>query len=127
MNILREKISALADWLRRKTPQMTLPNVLANVLLAVVVAMAPHQVPVLVYKLAGVLLAACVLYMLDASLFPYAHPSSYLAKPWRDQLTFKEDKPDHAVAVGCELLFIAACARRCLLICAGMLAVALAL
>lgn len=122
-----QSIKRLIAWLRKRSPRMALPNLLANALILVVAAVAPHQVPVLLYKLAGVLLAACALYMLDVSLWPYAKPSGYLAKPWRAELTFREDEPDHAMAAGCERLFIAACLRRCCLICAGMLAVALAL
>lgn len=121
------RINLLLAWLRKRAPRMTLPNIIANVLVLVVATLAPHQVPVLLYKLAGVLLAACALYMLDVSLWPYAKPSGYLAKPWRGELSFVEDAPDHAVAAGCERLFVAACLRRAAIICAGMLAVALAL
>lgn len=122
-----QSIKRLLSWLRKRAPRMTLPNILANVLVLVVAAVAPHQAPVLMYKLAGVLMGGCGGYMLDVSLFPYAKPSGYLAKPWRDELDFKDSAPDHSLAVGCQWLFIAACARRAFIVAASMLGVALAL
>lgn len=49
------------------------------VLLACVWAIAPHQLPVSLYKLSLVTLAAVVGYWLDRSLFPYARPDIFLA------------------------------------------------
>jgi len=122
-----DRIKALFTWLRTHAPRMTLPNLISTCLVLVVVSVAPHQAPVLTYKLALILLAACACYMLDVSLFYYAKPSGYLAQPWRDDISFKPSQADFGVAAGCQALFIAACARRCLIVCAGMLAVALAL
>lgn len=121
------KIKSLAAWLRKRAPRMTLPNILANVLILVVAAVAPHQAPVLMYKLAGVLMGGCGGYLLDVSLFPYARPHGYLVKPWRDEPDFKECAPDHSLACGCHWLFIAASARRAFIVAASMLGVALAL
>lgn len=48
------------------------------VLLAAVWAIAPQQLPVSLYKLSLVTLAAVVGYWLDRSLFPYARPDAFL-------------------------------------------------
>lgn len=47
-------------------------------LLACVWAIAPHQLPVSLYKLSLVTLAAVVGYWLDRSLFPYARPGTLM-------------------------------------------------
>jgi hypothetical protein len=122
-----QSLKRLFSWLRRRGPRMTMPNLLANALILVVASTAPHQAPVLMYKLAAVLAGGCCGYMLDVSLFPYARPHGYLAKPWRDDQAFKEAAPDHSLAYGCQALFIAACARRAAIVGTAMLAVALAL
>lgn len=58
----------MADWL------------MCAVLLTLLVwLMAPQQLPVSVYKLSLVALAAVAGYWIDRSLFPYARPDSYLA------------------------------------------------
>jgi hypothetical protein len=77
------------------------------------------------YKLCAVLMGGCGGYLLDVSLFPYAKPSGYLAKSWRDETAFVEDAPDHKVAD--EPCFMVACIRRAIIVATAMLAVALAL
>ena len=57
----------MADWL-----------LYALALTALVWFMAPQQVPVSVYKLSLVALAAVVGYWIDRSLFPYARPDVFL-------------------------------------------------
>jgi hypothetical protein len=54
------------------------------VLLASVWAVAPQQLPVSLYKLSLVSLAAVVGYWLDRSLFPYARPDVFLALQTHD-------------------------------------------
>lgn len=121
------KLSAFAAWLRRKSPRMTLPNILANVLILVVAFIAPHQAPVLVYKLGAVAAGGCLGYLLDVAAFPYAKPSGYLRYDWETIETFEDDQPDYCVVSGYEVAFFTACLRRAAIICACMLAVALAL
>jgi len=121
------KIKALAAWLRRRSPRMTLPNILANVLILAVAFMAPHQAPVLVYKLGAVAAGGCLGFLLDRAAFPYAQPSGYLRVDWRDVDNFEDDRVDYGFAPFGELPFLVACARRAAIICACMLAVALAL
>lgn len=47
-------------------------------LMLAVLAIAPHQLPVSLYKLSLVSLAGVVGYWLDRSLFPYARPDVFL-------------------------------------------------
>lgn len=46
-------------------------------LIGVVAVLSPQQLPVSVYKLSLITLAALVGYWLDRSLFPYARPDSF--------------------------------------------------
>lgn len=121
------RIAAIFSRLRRKSPRMLLPNILANVLILVVAVMAPHQAPVLVYKLGAVAAAGCLGYLLDCAAFPYGQPSGYLRIDWRTVESFEDDKPDFAVVPGYESAFNTACLRRAAIMCSCMLAVALAL
>lgn len=63
-------------------------------LLLCVWAIAPQQLPVSLYKLSLVTLAAVVGYWLDRSLFPYARPDFFLA------LDDADDDPARPVALG---------------------------
>lgn len=121
------KLNLLAAWLRKRSPRMTIPNILANVLILAVALMAPHQAPVLVYKLGAVAAGGCLGYLLDRAGFPYAQPSGYLRVDWREVDNFEDDRVDYGFAFGGELPFLAACARRAVIMCACMVAVALAL
>lgn len=121
------RIAALVAWLRRKSPRMSLPTILATVLVLAVAAIAPHQAPVIMYKLGGVASGGCLGYLLDVAAFPYAQPSGYLRVDWREVDSFEDDKPDFGIVPGYELAFGIACLRRAAIICACMLAVALAL
>lgn len=62
------KLPRLSGWL------------LATVLLLAVVALlAPHQLPVTLYKLSLISMAGVAGYWLDRELFPYARPDSFIA------------------------------------------------
>lgn len=123
MNFLK----SLPAWWRKRSPRMLLPNILANVLILAVAVLAPHQAPVLVYKLGAVAAAGCLGYLLDCAAFPYGQPSGYLRVDWREVESFEDDKPDYAIVPGYELTYNLACLRRAAIVCACMLAVALAL
>lgn len=123
MNFLK----SLSTWWRKRSPRMLWPNLLANALLLVVAVLAPHQAPVVLYKLGAVLAAACLGHMVDLALFPYSQPSGYLRVDWREVESFEDDKPDFGVVGGYEWAFAVASARRAAIVCACMLAVALAL
>lgn len=68
-------------WLR--APRSSLFLVLAVVLLACIAVVSPVQLPVALYKLTLIALAAVIGYWLDRALFPYARPDSYLERDWR--------------------------------------------
>ncbi len=121
------KLKSVAAWLRRKSPRMLLPNILANVLIVLVAVIAPHQAPVLLYKLGAVAAAGCLGYLLDCAAFPYGQPSGYLRVDWRAVDSFEDDKPDYAIVPDYERAYNLACLRRAAIMCACMLAVALAL
>lgn len=123
MNTLKR----IASWLRKRAPRMSLPTILANVLVLVVASIAPHQAPVLMYKLGAVASGGCLGYMLDVAAFPYAKPSGYLRFDWRDIENFEDDQPDYGIVPGYEWAFLFACGRRGAIVSACMLAVALAL
>lgn len=57
------RLPRLADWIA-----------IAVVLTLTIGIIAPHQLPVTLYKLSLVSLAAAVGYWIDRSLFPYARP-----------------------------------------------------
>jgi hypothetical protein len=62
-----------------KTPRLTGWTLITLVLLAAVWLLAPQQLPVSLYKLSLVALAAVIGYWLDRSLFPYARPDKFYA------------------------------------------------
>ena len=108
----------MADWL------------LAAIFLAVLVfVLAPHQLPVSLYKLSLVTMAGVAGYWLDRSLFPYARPDSFIVKiepkgeacdidldsdckliPWEvvdgDGFVFAMAMLRRAIIVGCAMMAI---------------------
>ncbi|PWN56203.1 putative holin [Abyssibacter profundi] len=83
------------------------------VLLVVVALIAPHQVPLMLYKLCLVTLAGFVGYWLDRLLFPYARPHRLM--------------PSSGVHGAWHVLVSACMVRRALIVGAAMLAVAMGL
>lgn len=74
----------------------------------IIYAMAPHQLPVSLYKLSLVAAAAVMGYWLDRSLFPYARPDQF--GRWRDDLMVNSTQA--TVFAACMLrraIIIAAC------------------
>ncbi|MCV2359650.1 putative holin [Paucibacter sp. TC2R-5] len=66
---------SLKSWLRApKLPRFSAGLVVALLLLVAVWAIAPQQLPVTLYKLTLVTIAAVAGYWLDRGLFPYARP-----------------------------------------------------
>lgn len=63
---------------RIQPPRLSGWLIITLVLLACVWAIAPQQLPVSLYKLSLVTLAAVVGYWIDRSLFPYARPHTVL-------------------------------------------------
>lgn len=99
------------------------------VLLAALLFFSPVQGPVVAYKLALVIVAAIAGMVFDFLAFPYALPSSYLDKDWREdpEATGEDGQPDFPVATGYFRPFCAAMLRRACIIAAFVLAVALGL
>ena len=60
-----------------KPPRMTATLLAAFVFAGVIALCAPHQLPVTLYKLSLVTLAAVVGYWIDREIFPYARPDRF--------------------------------------------------
>jgi hypothetical protein len=95
---------------------------IAAVLLAILVYLiAPQQLPVSLYKLSLVALAAVAGYWIDRSLFPYARPHTFLIPPQEPDCclsTAPISNEDPVMAAVCML-------RRAIIIAAAMIAVSL--
>jgi hypothetical protein len=97
-------------------------------LLMAILALAPQQLPVSLYKLSLVTTAGLVGYWLDRSLFPYARPDLFIDESWSfylipeiDRLPGERTKPPKSSA----LVFAAAMIRRALIVGAAMLSMGL--
>ncbi len=75
---MNQKHPPLKVPLTKRVPRLTGWLIITVGLLACVWAIAPQQLPVSLYKLSLVTLAAVVGYWLDRSLFPYARPDVFL-------------------------------------------------
>ncbi|HRD35089.1 MAG TPA: putative holin [Rhodocyclaceae bacterium] len=98
MKNLLSPLPRLTDWI-----------VITLVLTLTVLLIAPQQIPVSIYKLSLVSLAAVAGYWVDRSMFPYARPHQ-CRELMRDDLG---------------LIFCAVMLRRALIVSAAMLAVGL--
>lgn len=98
-------------------------------LLLGIILFSPAQGPVIGYKMALAVLAAIVGMAFDYLAFPYALPSGYLDRDWRDTPNADggDGKPDYPVADGYIMPFCASLTRRAIIIFGFILAVALGL
>ena len=108
----------MADWL------------LAAILLSILVwLLAPQQLPVSLYKLSLIALAAVAGYWVDRSLFPYARPDSFLVFTGEEgDEAFGPDGDTLALASADQpllRLMAAAMLRRAIIVAAAMIAVGL--
>lgn len=88
-----------------KLPRLFNLLLLNIVLLGVILAIAPQQVPVTLYKLSLVTSAGLVGYWLDRAIFPYARPDSYLQSPVKEfWFAFVGAMIRRAIIVGCAML-----------------------
>lgn len=118
-----------------KKPAQRLPRlsgwlIITLALAAAVLLIAPHQLPVSLYKLSLVTLAGVVGYWLDRSLFPYARPDVFLpAEVDAQALQVCTDEGDHCELVveshATTVLMAAAMLRRAIIVAATMLAMGL--
>ena len=70
--------------IRQRVPRLTGWALITLSLLVAVWALSPQQLPVSLYKLSLVTLAAVVGYWLDRSIFPYARPDSLMCSSMLD-------------------------------------------
>ncbi|WYX30225.1 putative holin [Achromobacter denitrificans] len=87
----------------------------------------PQQVPVVIYKLNLVSLAAAGGYWIDRALFPYGRPDGYLLRDWRCGPCIGTHRVDYPIADGYHHLFMVATIRRAVITAAVIVAVALGL
>lgn len=98
-------------------PRLTGWTLITLVLLVAVWLLAPQQLPVSLYKLSLVTLAAVIGYWLDRSLFPYARPDRF----WSLALSH----PSTLVTSDLMDSMNWACLRRAIIVGAAMLAMGL--
>jgi len=109
-------------------PRTTVWALVAVLLLLGVLAVAPVQLPIVLYKAALVAVAAVLGYWIDRGVFPYARPDGYLVNDWRDGDLYRTGEDvSHPVVVGYEIVFLGAMLRRAVVVAAVVLALALGL
>lgn len=116
--------------LTKRFPRLLSFLVAALVLLLTVAATAWHQLPVVIYKLALVSLAAVVGYWLDRALFPYARPDSFLVNDWRItpvSETGSLGAVDYPIVGGYQAIYAAAMYRRAIIVAAVVIGTAVGL
>ena len=112
-------------WLR--APRSSLFLLLSVLLLAALAVVSPVQLPVALYKLTLIALAAVVGYWLDRALFPYARPDGYLYADWRYGTEEPEGASDFPVLHDYHLVFCAAMLRRAIVVGTVVIGVAMGL
>ena len=125
-----EQLTALFTRIRLLVPRLTTWVLLTAALILVVFLTAPHQLTVVVYKLALVSLAAITGYWIDRHSSPYARPDSCLREDWRVWKVPQTGLPnvvDYPVITEYRWVFAAAMLRRALIMTAVILAMALGL
>jgi hypothetical protein len=113
--------------LHRRFPRGTAWLVIAAILLVAIALTAPIQLPVVLYKLSLISLAAVVGYWIDRSLFPYSRPDGYLYRNWRYGTDEPEGDVDYPIVSAYQLVFAIALIRRAMIVGAVMIGVALGL
>lgn len=103
--------------------------ILSFVLLLGLFFVSPQQVPVALYKLTLITIAAVLGYHLDRALFPYARPDIYLRNnDWKSCLRNAPEYKEHYELVdGYALVFAMAMLRRAIIVAAVVIGVALGL
>lgn len=102
--------------------------ILAAVLVVLLCAVAPVQIPVAIYKVVLALAAGLAGYWLDRAIWPYAHPAGYLADDWRKEPDAdNEGNADYPIVTEYRWPFVAAMLRQAAIVGVCMLAVCLGL
>lgn len=103
-------------------------GVLALGLHAALSLISPAQLPVVLYKLALVMLAAILGMFFDAAAFPFARPDSYLNDDWkRAPGASRSGCADFPIARGCRGAFAVSCLRRAAVVAAFVIGVSVGL
>lgn len=111
----------------KRIPRMAGWLLTALLLIIAIALISPQQLPVALYKLSLISLAAVVGYWLDRSLFPYARPDGYLLRDWRHGSEEPEFEADYPVLAESMLPFCVAMLRRAIIVGAVVVGVALGL
>lgn len=120
--------------IHQRAPRLSGWLLITICLMAGIWFIAPHQLPVSLYKLSLVTLAAVVGYWLDRSLFPYARPDALMCSSMLDgdsepgpTLVFGNETVDQELAVVRteSLVFGLAMLRRAVIVGCAMLAMGL--
>ena len=99
-----------------KKPRLSGWLLTSVLLLGTIGLVSPQQLPVVVYKLSLITLAAVLGYWLDRALFPYARPDGYLARDWRYGTDEPEGEVDYPVVQAYIRVFTAAMLRRAIVV-----------
>lgn len=107
-----------------KLPRLFGLVVLNVILIGILIAIAPQQVPLTLYKLSLVTLAGLVGYWLDRALFPYARPDSFLELK-KNKFTPEFPFAQTIINNDLTIVFSACLIRRALIVGCAMLAIGL--
>lgn len=88
----------------KKLPRMTDWILVTILLLGLVAMLSPQQLPVTLYKLSLITMAAAAGYWIDRSLFPYARPDNPKLNDF--DLLIAAAMLRRAIIVGCAMLAI---------------------
>lgn len=113
--------------LRKRFPRLSTFVLLSAALLLTIALLSPVQLPVVLYKLSLITLAAVLAYWLDRALFPYARPDGYLVADWRKGCASCASLVDFPIVPDYHIPFVAACLRRAIVVLAVVVGVALGL
>lgn len=90
-----------------KILRMPVTLAVAIVLALLVAALAPQQLPVTVYKLSLISIAALVAYWIDREIFPYARPDRFLSDLDRHSVEFCFSMLRRAIIVAAVVIAVA--------------------
>ncbi len=87
-----------------KLPRMTDWIIVTILLTIAIYIISPQQLPVSLYKLSLITMAAAVGYWIDRSLFPYARPDNPSIQPY--DMIIAAAMLRRAIIVGCAMLAV---------------------